>query len=251
MKNFIYELYKNDNFTLWLTIALVVLIILFVVVFFFGKKDEKLEETKRLQKLELDAFKKEEEKPLKVEVEASSLEDVKEDDVNVSLFKPDETLDEEEIDLPSVASLKEEEKPLFSKQEEESPLSFSEVDSDVELKEGLTNLENIKAEFDTLEVPEIKDEEEKPIFKPSPQVFSSVFVNKSEDTLNNNEEESITKIEEKEEEKPSFKAFIIEDDEEEVELPTLKIIDDEKTKEEEEKEKIPLLDDAQEINEIK
>ena len=54
MMDFIYELYKNDNFTLYLTIALVVLIILFVIVFFFGKKDHKLEETKRLQKIDLE-----------------------------------------------------------------------------------------------------------------------------------------------------------------------------------------------------
>ena len=59
MKDFIYGLYQNDNFTLILVIALVVLIIAFVVVYFFGKKDQKLEETKRLQKIDLDAFKQE------------------------------------------------------------------------------------------------------------------------------------------------------------------------------------------------
>lgn len=68
MKDFIYGLYQNDNFTLILVIALVVLIIAFVVVYFFGKKDQKLEETKRLQKIELDAFKQEENVPEKVEV---------------------------------------------------------------------------------------------------------------------------------------------------------------------------------------
>ena len=68
MKDFIYGLYQNDNFTLILVIALVVLIIAFVVVYFFGKKDQKLEETKRLQKIELDAFKQEEKVPEKVEV---------------------------------------------------------------------------------------------------------------------------------------------------------------------------------------
>ena len=57
--NFIYELYKNDNFTTYLLIALVVLVVLFIVVLIFGKKDQKLEETKRLQKIDVDAFKEE------------------------------------------------------------------------------------------------------------------------------------------------------------------------------------------------
>ena len=46
MKDFIYGLYQNDNFTLILVIALVILIIAFVLVWFLGKKDQKLEETK-------------------------------------------------------------------------------------------------------------------------------------------------------------------------------------------------------------
>ena len=51
--DFIYELYQNDNFVIYLTIALVILIILFVVVLFLGKRDKKLEETRKLQKIEL------------------------------------------------------------------------------------------------------------------------------------------------------------------------------------------------------
>ena len=61
MMDFIYELYKSDNFVMILSIVLVVLVLLFVLVFIFGKKDQKLEETKRLQKLEMDTFKKEKE----------------------------------------------------------------------------------------------------------------------------------------------------------------------------------------------
>ena len=79
MMDFIYDLYQNDNFVLYLTIALVILVILFVVVLFFGKKDQKLEETKRLQKIELDnAFKEEKELPEKIEVEVKN-DDVKEE----------------------------------------------------------------------------------------------------------------------------------------------------------------------------
>ena len=60
MVDFIYELYQNDNFVLYLTISLVILIILFVLVLIFGKHDQKLEETRKLQKIEVDnAFKEE------------------------------------------------------------------------------------------------------------------------------------------------------------------------------------------------
>ncbi len=57
MMDFIYKLYSYDNFTLYLTICLIVLVILFILVFIFGKKDQKLEETKRLQKIELEKTK--------------------------------------------------------------------------------------------------------------------------------------------------------------------------------------------------
>ena len=43
--DFIYELYKNDNFTTYLLIALVVLVVLFIVVLIFGKKDQNQDNT--------------------------------------------------------------------------------------------------------------------------------------------------------------------------------------------------------------
>ncbi len=240
MKDFIYELYQNDNFTLWLTIALVVLIILFVIVFFFGKKDEKLEETKRLQKIEIDSFKKKEETPTKLEVEQKPEEiktepEVKEapkvnEEVTVTEFTPIIKEDEDEIELPKQAPAV---KPIFKDhEEEESPISINELpllaqdDKDKELEGKLNSLEAIKNEFDSIDIPKAK-EEEKPIFKPSPQIFSSVFVNK---------EETVTKLEPEKEEEPNKTSniFIIEDDEENMELPALKkeetkpLINDEK-----------------------
>lgn len=252
MKDFIYELYQNDNFTLWLTIILVVLVILFVIVFFFGKKDEKLEETKRLQKIELDAFKKEEETPVKVETsveEKPQIEKKEElvpqqaseiavnEEVTVTEFKPDLEDVEEEIELPKENVEVKEERPLFKDhEEEESPISISELpifsEEDEKLEGGLSNLETIKNEFDSIDIPEVNSKiKEKPIFKPSPQIFSSVFVNKDEENkISNNKEEVVTKIEEpKEKENTIAKTFIIEDDDdEEIELPTLKILDDKK-----------------------
>lgn len=235
MKDFIYGLYQNDNFTLILVIALVVLIIAFVLVYFFGKKDQKLEETKRLQKIELDAFKKVEEKPEKVEV---TKEEVKENvpevsnEVTVTEFVPEEKEESEEIELPQV---KEEVKPIFKDiDEEKNPISIDELpkeevkpifdnnEEDKKLENDLNSLESIKNEFNSIDIPEVK--EEKPIFKPSPQIFSSVFVDKKEENIvSNNEEKSTTKIEKEEVKPTNNKMFsIIDDEDEEVELPSLK-----------------------------
>lgn len=232
MKDFIYGLYQNDNFTLILVIALVVLIIAFVVVYFFGKKDQKLEETKRLQKIELDAFKQEEKAPEKVEVkeELKKEDEVKEtinEDVNVTEFIPDVKEEiEEEVNIP--LKKEEEVKPLFKDhEEEEKPISINELSSDLEdekLENDLSSLESIKNEFNSINIPEVKEKMEKPVFKPSPQIFSSVFVDKKEENIvSNNEEEHVTEI--KKEQKPmDAKLFSIidDEDEEDIELPSLK-----------------------------
>lgn len=232
MKDFIYGLYQNDNFTLILVIALVVLIIAFVVVYFFGKKDQKLEETKRLQKIELDAFKQEEKVPEKVEVkeELKKEDEEKEtinEDVNVTEFIPDVKEEiEEEVNIP--LKKEEEVKPLFKDhEEEEKPISINELSSDLEdekLENDLSSLESIKNEFNSINIPEVKEEMEKPVFKPSPQIFSSVFVDKKEENIvSNNEEEHVTEI--KKEQKPmDTKLFSIidDEDEEDIELPSLK-----------------------------
>lgn len=232
MKDFIYGLYQNDNFTLILVIALVVLIIAFVVVYFFGKKDQKLEETKRLQKIELDAFKQEEKVPEKVEVkeELKKEDEVKEtinEDVNVTEFIPDVKEEiEEEVNIP--LKKEEEVKPLFKDhEEEEKPISINELSSDLEdekLENDLSSLESIKNEFNSINIPEVKEEMEKPVFKPSSQIFSYVFVDKKEENIiSNNEEEHVTEI--KKEQKPiDAKLFSIidDEDEEDIELPSLK-----------------------------
>lgn len=234
MKDFIYGLYQNDNFTLILVIALVVLIIAFVVVYFFGKKDQKLEETKRLQKIELDTFKQEEKVPEKVEVkeELKKEDEEKEtinEDVNVTEFIPDvkeKIEEEEEVNIP--LNKEEKVKPLFKDhEEEEKPISINELSNDLEdekLENDLSSLESIKNEFNSINIPEVKEEIEKPVFKPSPQIFSSVFVDKKEENIvSNNEEEHVTEI--KKEQKPmDAKLFSIidDEDEEDIELPSLK-----------------------------
>lgn len=232
MKDFIYGLYQNDNFTLILVIALVVLIIAFVVVYFFGKKDQRLEETKRLQKIDLDAFKQEEKAPEKVEVkeEVKNEPEVKEtvnEDVNVTEFIPDIKEEiEEEVNIP--LKKEEEVKPLFKDhEEEEKPISINELTNDLEdekLESDLNSLESIKNEFNSINIPEVKEEVEKPVFKPSPQIFSSVFVDKKEENIvSNNEEEHVTEIKKKEKPMDAKLFSIINDeDEDDIELPSLK-----------------------------
>lgn len=260
MMDFIYELYKSDNFVMILSIVLVVLVLLFVLVFIFGKKDQKLEETKRLQKLEMDTFKKEKENddvklevsvsesvvpvaPVEVRTEPTPIEEEKpisNEDANMVVFEPEEKPsiipfeDEVENKIPVMP------KPLFSDNEEESPISINDLpvlnEEDKKMESGLNTLESIKNEFDKIEIPEVKDEplikEEvtEKVFKPSPQIFSSVYVNKNEESVTKVNDEVVRpkdndevkmSIPEVNEEEVSNKLFTIEDDDD-IELPTLK-----------------------------
>ena len=285
MMDFIYELYQNDNFVLYLTIALVILIVLFVLVLIFGKRDQKLEETKRLQKIDVDAFKEEKnDEVAKVEVKEEKQENVtlesaenkeevktevteekvteevktpksifddtqvlpiakketKEDseEVNVTTFEPisveenkeDVTLDKEEKHENNTV------KPLLSDMEEEDkPIKLDEINfDDLTIEKDLGELENIKNEFDSIKIPDVKEintetKKEKVIernetksFKPGPQVFSSVFVKKEEPVIGEAKEE--IKPEEKKEEVSKTSLFSIQDDDEEaIELPPLKM----------------------------
>ena len=179
MKDFILKMYSNDNFTLYLTIALVVLIILFFIVLFFGKKDKKLQETQKLQKIN-DTF-KEEKKEAKLEIEAP--EEPK--------ALPEQVKDEPEIkeEATVIAEPKEEKvnmttvEPDLSHIVEEKQNDFEEINDSLEKE--LTELENLKREFNDIEIPqkeekqeEVEIKEEVKEEKAKPQVFSSVFVDK-------------------------------------------------------------------------
>lgn len=262
MMDFIYELYKSDNFVMILSIVLVVLVLLFVLVFIFGKKDQKLEETKRLQKLVVDTFKNEKKNddvklevpisksvvpvaPVEVRPEPTPIEEEKpisNEDANMVVFEPEEK--------PSIIPLEDEvenkipvmPKPLFSdNEEEESPISINDLpvlnEEDKKMESGLNTLESIKNEFDKIEIPEvkneplIKEEASEKVFKPSPQIFSSVYVNKNEESVTKlndevvrpkNNDEVRMSIPEVNEEEVSNKLFTIEDDDDDIELPTLK-----------------------------
>ena len=229
MKDFLYNLYQNDNFTLYLTIALVVLVVLFVIVLIFGKKDQKLEETKRLQKIELEGFKEENKEPEKVEVPAKEdvpapvVEETKEEvvapvkndteEVTVTTFEPEvkEEIPVVEEKDDTIVFMKDD-KPLFEAVEDDVPLNIPDFGFD-ELESNLSSLEDIKKEFNDIEVPSTEEVKEEPVLtenKPNTEVFSSVFVNNS-DIPTNNEESKVS-------------LFSIKDDEEDtIELPTLKV----------------------------
>ena len=229
MKDFLYNLYQNDNFTLYLTIALVVLVVLFVIVLIFGKKDQKLEETKRLQKIELEGFKEENKEPEKVEVPvkedvpAPVVEETKEEvvapvkndteEVTVTTFEPEvkEEIPKKKKKDDTIVFMKDD-KPLFEAVEDDVPLNIPDFGFD-ELESNLSSLEDIKKEFNDIEVPSTEEVKEEPVLtenKPNTEVFSSVFVNNS-DIPTNNEESKVS-------------LFSIKDDEEDtIELPTLKV----------------------------
>ncbi len=68
MKDFVISLYSNENFPIFLGLFIILLVIAFIVVYFWGRKDQKLVETRKLEKLKAeDAFKETSEKE-KVEV---------------------------------------------------------------------------------------------------------------------------------------------------------------------------------------
>lgn len=287
MMDFIYELYQNDNFVLYLTIALVILIILFVLVLIFGKRDQKLEETRKLQKIDVDAFK--EQKPteeVKVEIpapdvkaeEPPKMEETKEEqpaiseeipkaksifddtqvlpiasskeseepkeEIEVTTFEPTLVKEEPEPEIPQKAEIKTPSKPLIDIDEENKPINIKELDEikfdDISLENDLNELENIKKQFDSIKLPKVdKNDSEKSekkeekvekksedrkgynSYKPGPQVFSSVFVNKEAPKEETDTLETPIK---KAEEKPKVNLFSIadEEDEEVIELPTLK-----------------------------
>ena len=186
MMDFIYELYQNDNFVLYLTIALVILIVLFVLVLIFGKRDQKLEETKRLQKIDIDAFKEEKKEETKLEVApepnkeenvipeatveekievkpAEAKKEVKSifddtavlpiaknseepEEISVTTFEPTKIDIPEKIEEPKEEKLPSR-KPLVDIEEESKPININELD---EIKFDDINLEKDLGELENI-----------------------------------------------------------------------------------------------------
>ena len=215
LKEFILKLYENEHFVLYLTIALIIFIILFILIFIFGKKDQKLEETKRLQKIDFDKNKKPEEvvnkeekktqfsnektgildnkvivnnTNSKVEVTdsqtnllAHNLEEEKEPkEPNVIVFEPEinnNTLQSNEL-------AKELKNDVIAKNDEIDNIAARKSEeinaTDEKLQKELNKLEKIKNEFNNIEIPQ---NDQKVPYKPA-SVFSSVYVNDKKNASN-------------------------------------------------------------------
>ena len=123
MKEFIHSVYDNPNFPLYLGIIIIVLLIAFFVVFFMGKKDQdKLDETKKLDTIDKNAF-EETSKPVNLELakekeETVSLGEVPKEDIPPEIKTPSE-------DEGYVA------KPIIN-EDVEPPISMPEVDKSSE-----------------------------------------------------------------------------------------------------------------------
>lgn len=241
--DFIYKLYNYDNFTLYLTIAIVVLIILFFVVLVFGKKDQKLEETKRLQKIDLDLFKEEKKLPETVEIVEEKDSELDKTLVNIPLIEEEKpnVLNTEEVEVttfkPIIEEETEEEKyeaPTIKIEEEVNipELAFDDISNSLEKE--LSDLEQIKNEFHNIEVPKVEDTKKPDVtlrpYQANSQVFSSVFVGKQNEAEEVKEEapKSVLKIEEIKEEEPviepvaPIKTVEITEDDDDFDLPVLK-----------------------------
>ena len=235
MDNFLNNLYSYDNFGIYLIIAIVILVILFFLILFFGKKDKKnreLEETKRLQKLNPDLFKLDDEKD---KVESIQENKIEEEEIKPIINEEESIIDngptiiDENITENNEA---EEIKPILTK-EEEKPLVIEEEPLITEEKreeelpeipaynpsEIAKEVEEIKEE--NKEVEHINEPEEKveKITTPNVEVFSSVYVPKEE----------IPKVEEEK--------LVIDNEDDEFELPALKTDDEEELISEPQKQK--------------
>ncbi len=140
MQEFFNNLYNIENFTLYLIIAIVVLVVLFLLVLFLGKKDQKIEETKKLEKLALEKAFKEEKNEVKVETEVKPEPVKKAENVDILLPPIPKTLPVTEekkedaelsdtIIMPAfepVSETKLEEKPVEIKEENVEVTTFDE-----------------------------------------------------------------------------------------------------------------------------
>lgn len=235
MDNFLNNLYSYDNFGIYLIIAIVILVILFFLILFFGKKDKKnreLEETKRLQKLNPDLFKLDDEKD---KVESIQENKIEEEEIKPIINEEESIIDngptiiDENISENNEA---EEIKPILTK-EEEKPLVIEEEPLIIEEKkeeelpeipaynpsEIAKEVEEIKEENKEVEHIDEPEEKVEKITTPNVEVFSSVYVPKEE----------IPKVEEEK--------LVIDNEADEFELPALKTDEEEELISEPQKQK--------------
>lgn len=175
MEEFLDKLYSNEYFGFYLIIAIIVLVILFLVILFFGKKDQRkreIEETRKLQQINADAF-KEEENEFKLEGNVLVSENLQ------------DTIVMPEVEAPTMNSISDNEIP-----EPIIPAVEMEVQEPV--------LEPLIEEIPTVEVPVMDTpvvEMEVPVFEEEKVLEEAPVI--IENTLDVNEEPILERIEEK------------------------------------------------------
>ncbi len=195
MTEFLNNLYNNDNFVLYLSIAIGVLVVLFIIVYFWGRNDQKQEGTKKIKLNSLKGF-KEEKKELtddkKVEVENPL---IKEDETEILPVINEENKQPNEVTTTVFEPIKEEKESIVEKAPDsisvepeiqitvpEEPSGVSEYNNprmeqiDHELEKELTDLAKIKDEFNKIDIDNMPKKAEKPSISDQ-EYFSSVYLN--------------------------------------------------------------------------
>lgn len=207
---FLYKLYDNEYFGIGLFIVIAILIFLFLLILFFGKKDEKkrkLEETKKLELENTNAFKESNDT-----VEALNIPEIEQPVINESVVSEnkDQELNKSDEILFNIPKLEEPvlqsattQQPTVAPTNEVVEQSVSEINEDVKASDDVqkpiedininelfqTNLNELPKEAI---VEEVKNED---IVLPKVEApFSSVYVNNKEEKVEQEEKKNINPI---------------------------------------------------------
>lgn len=190
---FLYKLYDNEYFGIALFIVIAILIFLFLLILFFGKKDEKkrkLEETKRLELESTNAFKETNENVESLEIPEIKQPEVLNEDQGVLAVNNLENANETEDSVINVPTLDVADFDLKEETKENSSINIELPKIDEHKEYSNENSVDIDNLFQTnLELPkenkeseEIKEKTNNVNASKIEAPFSSVYVNKVEET---------------------------------------------------------------------
>ena len=154
MEAFLEKIYAIENFGTYILIAIGVLVVAFIVVLFLGKKDKKLEETRKLEALKKES--KEEPKKSKEEKKKPK-EKIKQEEMDILIPQPEKP--EKEVDEKNEKL--EEETKVEIKEKLDNPLEEKE-------KESVSVFEFAPEKEAKAPIEEIKQE---PVVEPTPVVI--------------------------------------------------------------------------------
>lgn len=198
---FLYKLYDNEYFGIALFIVIAILIFLFLLILFFGKKDEKkrkLEETKRLELESTNAFKETNENVESLEIPEIKQPEGLNENQGILAVNNLENANDTEDSVINVPTLNVADFDLKEETKENSPINIELPKIDEHKENGNENSVDIDNLFQTnLELPkenkeseEIKEKANNVIASKIEAPFSSVYVNKVEETKVDNTKSS-------------------------------------------------------------